>query len=218
MWKATFRLSCVALLHGCYYTTESIGDPSEIDAVLTVREPDRDFDGLRTFAMPESVADLSNLVDDPRPLTDAYDQDYIDAVADNMAEYGWMRVGDVDDADVLVLNGKVASDHWVTMTYWYPYYPYYLYYPYYPYDTVTVNYETGTLLTVMLEPSRLEMIDDIETVPAIWTATAIGLLSSDAPTGARVEKVIDQAFEQSDYLVVGDAVDPVHGLDVPLPN
>ena len=106
----------------------------------------------------------------------------------------------------------------MTTTYWYPYYPYYLYYPYYPYDTVTVNYETGTLFTVMLEPSRLEMIDDIETVPAIWTATAIGLLSSDAPTAARVEKVIDQAFEQSDYLVVGDAVDPVHGLDVPLPN
>lgn len=217
MWKATLGCSCAALLHGCAYTTETIGDSSQIDAVFTVQEPDFDFGALRTFAMPESVADLSDLVDDPRQLTDAYDQDYIDRVAENMADAGWTRIDDVAAADVLILNGKVASDHWVTTTYWYPYYPYYLYYPYYPYDTVTVNYPTGTLLTVMLQPSRMETVDDIETVPAIWTATALGLLSSDASPRTRIENVIDQAFEQSDYLVVGDAVDPIYGLDVPLP-
>ena len=218
MWKAALGCSWVALLQGCYYTTETIGDQSEIDAILTTRQPDRDFDGLRTFAMPESVADLSDIVEDPKRLTDAYDQDFVDAVAKNMADAGWMRVGDpIADADVLILNGKVASENWVTISYWYPYYPYYIYYPYYPYDSVTVNYPVGSLLTVMIEPDQLEMIDNIETVPAIWTATTLGLLNSSAPSGPRIEHVIDQAFAQSDYLVVGDAVDPVYGLDVTLP-
>jgi hypothetical protein len=217
MSKAALRCSCVVLLQACSYTNETIGDQSDIDAVITVREPDREFDALSTFAMPESVADLSNLAEDPRNLSDAYDQAFIDRVAENLADYGWTRIADVATADVLVLNGKVASDNWVTFSYWYPYYPYYIYYPYYPYDTVTVNYPVGTIITVMIESNQLAMIDDIETVPAIWTATALGLLSSDAPTKSRVEGLIDQAFEQSDYLVVGDPVDPILGLDAPLP-
>jgi hypothetical protein len=218
MTKAAFRLSCVALLQACSYTSESIGDQSDIDAIVTVREPEREFDEMRTFAMPESVADLSNLAEDPRPITDAYDQDFIDRVAVNFAEYGWTRVADVAAADVLILNGKVASENWVTFSYWYPYYPYYIYYPYYPYDSVTVNYETGTIMTLMIESDQLETIDDIETVPAIWVATGLGLLESDESPRTRIEDAVDQAFEQSDYLVVGDPVDPILGLDAPLPQ
>jgi hypothetical protein len=224
MWT-TLRFSCVplALLPGCYYTTETIGDNSGLDAIITMREPDREFDDLRTFAMPESVADLSNLLEDPEPLSDNYDQSYIDRVAERLADYGWVRVGDTADADVLVLNGKVAAEYWVTSTYWYPYYPYYIYYPYYyypyySYNTVTVNFPVGTLITVMLKPDEISMIDDgNESVPAIWTATGIVLLESNDATKDRVERMVDQSFEQSDYLVVGDAVEPVLGLDVQLP-
>lgn len=212
------RALCLPLVFasGCYYYGESVDQWSDLDSIITAREPGREFDGMQTYAMPESVADLSEFVDDPEPLTDAYDQDYIDRVAENMADYGWTRVDDIADADVLILNGKVASEYWVSYTYWWGYYPYYIYYPYYPTQTVSWSFPVGSIVTLMIKPDELTNIDDLESVPAIWVATALGAVT-DTNTKQRIESAVDQAFAQSDYLMVGDATDPIYDLDAPLP-
>lgn len=208
----TLLLGVGTLSQGCY--RESFDYWTELDTVVTIREPDRDFSEYRTFAMPEQVFDLSDRIEEPIEVTDEYDQDILDRIAENLADRGWTRVGDVDEADVLVLNGKVASEFSVYY-YYYWYYPYWIYYP--P-QTVQANYPVGTLNTIMVKPDETELVDGLDTVPAIWHANAFGVLDVSSTPLQRIEGLIDQEYDQSTYLEVGDAVDPIYGLDVELPE
>jgi len=198
------------LTTGCYLN--AIDDISELDAIATLRDPGREYGDLRTFAMREEVADLSELADDPIDVDHEYDTVIVRGIARNLAELGWTRTDDAEAADVIVLNGIVAADNWVYYSYWWDYYPYYIYYPTY---TTAINFATGSLITTMVKPDEMESSDGQDVVPAIWFAGSRGLIgSSGRSSEERINDVIDQSFRQSDYLRVGDPVPPIYGIGI----
>ncbi len=73
-----------------------------------------------------------------------------------------------------------------------------------------VNYPTGSFIITMGKPDEIEIGDDgEEIIPVIWAAGLRGLISgSDTNKVRRIERSIDQAFDQSPYLWVGDPIVP----------
>jgi len=77
----------------------------------------------------------------------------------------------------------------------YPVFPYYPYYPYYP-PVYSYSYTTGTLLMTLIDPDELNG----NGYPIHqWTGVLNGILN-DKFDAARTTKLIDQAFDQSQYL------------------
>ncbi|MCP4197945.1 MAG: DUF4136 domain-containing protein [Proteobacteria bacterium] len=123
-------LACL-LIAGAWLTGCSLDSlsPDDFDAVVTIYRTDYldDFEDNKTFAMPEKVFDLSDLMDDAIDIDVGNGQFVLDAVAENMAELGYDRVvitGDPlemnTDADVIVYVGAVAQEAWAygTGCYW----------------------------------------------------------------------------------------------------
>lgn len=187
-----------ALLLGC--RPESIQYYEETDAVLTIREPGRDFSGLSTFGLWEEVLDLGDLVDDPIDIDhERIDPVLLGAVEDNMVALGWTMVDDpvADDPDVVLVIGTVATNNWYF--YYYPCWdPYWCYYP--PVGSV-VNFPVGSVIITMVKPDEATDEDGETVVPAIWAAGIQGELGSSSDL-ARFTDGIDQAFVQSPYLEV----------------
>ncbi len=111
-------LLAVLALAGC--RIESFDHASDLDTIGTVYEPDRDYSGLMTYAMPDEVFDLSDLVDEPRDRDEAFDPLVLETVAANMAHLGYERLDDPEDpnVDVVVVVGAVATDNWVLHGYY----------------------------------------------------------------------------------------------------
>ena len=142
-----------AWLAGC--SRESFSSYQDFDVVITAYDPEYldEFENNRTFAMPEEVFDLSDLINDPIEREGKYDQRILNRVAINMAEMGYDRLeitGDPSEmnteADVIVYVGAVAQENWGYVTYYW--YGYYWYYP----PTVKVNLDNGTIVFTMVDP------------------------------------------------------------------
>ncbi len=71
----------------------------------------------------------------------------------------------------------------------------------YPWAPVrTVSYAVGTLLITMMDPSRPSL--GFDTAPVLWVAGINGLLEgSTSSIVTRITNSIDQAFDQSPYLI-----------------
>jgi hypothetical protein len=220
--KKWIGLACVLIvgagLVDC--SRDSFSSYKDFDAVVTAYNTDYqdEFENNRTFAMPEEVFDLSDLADDPIDLNGKYNQLVLDRVADNMAELGYDRVpiaGDpfemVTDADVIVYVGAVAQENWV---YGSGYYCSYGWCWYYPVNGVAVNFDNGTIILTMVDPDLAEEVDaGNANIPVVWSGGLRGLLGYHSPS--EVEGGIDQAFDQSQYLRVGEAVPSKPGLGAP---
>jgi hypothetical protein len=123
-----------------------------------------------------------------------------------MDALGYTRVADPATADVHVLPAASIRDYtgyayyggyW---GYWYGGYPGWGWYPYYPSGGVAYSYSIGTLFILMVDPHKT--LPDGKLAPPIWIAGINGLV--DQGTNAnRIEKGIDQAFAQSQYLGEG---------------
>lgn len=210
-------LATGALLSGCYPGT--FESTEETDLVATFFSPERDYAvNTQTYAMPEQVYDLmgeDGTVGNDR--TKQFDSQILEDIAEGMADLGYRRIADPNspEADVVVLVGVVVRDNWVV------YYPGWGYYPpywgagwgYWYYYPVTVNYEVGSIVVSMIRPDERD--EEAQRVPVIWTSVMNGYTgSSSSGTSARISRAINQAFEQSEYLRVGDPVSPMSGLPV----
>ena len=75
---------------------------SDFDMVLTTYDKGVDFGQFATYAMPDTVMHLKpeGITDD---LTRAYDSDVLEAVEQNMEEFGYTRITDTTQTvDVVV--------------------------------------------------------------------------------------------------------------------
>lgn len=168
--------------------------PSDTDVVTTFRNAAVDFSTKLTYAMPDSVLHIGKdgPVDSDFPV---FDQQILSDIRTNLDQYGFNQVANPDQADVLVLP-MVSRTQWVSggcyPWYWGYYYPY----PGYCYP-VAYTYETGTILILMVDPDL--SLDDPNR-DALWIAGINGLLSSSSNTASRIDRGINQAFEQSPYL------------------
>ena len=198
--RTASRFGLAAILIGCGLSITSCypGDeltPTDTDIVATFFDPAANFSTKLTYAMPDSVAHVEG--DVVVSTVGPYDQQILSRIRTNMDQLGFTRVANPSQADVLVasfatettwVSGGCYSSYW---GWWYPY-PGYCY-------PVVYTYETGTLVTVMV--NRNETTEK----PALWVAGINGLTTgaSSADITARINRNIDQAFTQSPYLGAG---------------
>jgi hypothetical protein len=192
--KFVLYLSIMVLLGSCY--PEGAEYYEDLDVVYTNYDDQFDFQSKGTYSIPDSIVKIEGDLaegEEPEFVKEPYNTQILQKMQSNMSALGWTKTDDPGDAD-LVLFPAVWTN--TTIYYWYDYWCWY--YPYYcgwgwGYPSVS-SYTTGTLIMTLvadgedyIEPSR------------VWTAAANGLLSGSFNT-TRVNKAIDQAFEQSPYL------------------
>jgi hypothetical protein len=109
----------------------------EIAVVVTLKDPKANFNGMMTYAMEDTVAELKKPGDSSsEPIETKFNPWILDELQVQMANAGFARIADPDNEankpDVWLSVGAVESETWV---YWYSW-PYYGGYPgwggYYP--------------------------------------------------------------------------------------
>ena len=195
---------------------------SESDIVVTMYDNGFDFGSNKNYFMPDTI---HHVVEDGEEdeVDRSYDDDVLDRIASQLAAVGYTRFeSDVIPDSVLVDSANVVLTVVVTSTEysgigympggggwwgWYPgwgwgggYYPGYPWYPGYGWGyPYYYSYSTGSVFIEMVDEDGIDQVEEILPIP--WQATINGLLSGDAQAMQwRVDRAIDQCFEQSPYL------------------
>ena len=212
-WGALF--GCSLGMTACY--PGEIDSAAQTDLVITFHKEDADFQANLTYAMPDSIVDVSVAAGADSTLNHDYDDEILAKVAQTMTALGYSRIVDTTiQADVVVLVSAITVENNVYYTYpWYPYwgwwggwYPYSspgvgsnYYYPWYP--VYTTNFTSGSLFITMIDPDVPPPDTSQGAGQAIWGAVINGMLEgSDPEILARINNSISQAFLQSPYLAI----------------
>ena len=192
--KFVFYLSIIVLLGSCY--PDGLEYYEETDIVYTNYDDQFDFNNKGTYAIPDKIVKIQGDIiqgEPPEFVKEPQNTQMLQKMQANMTALGWTKVEDPSTAD-LVLFPAVWTN--TTIYYWYDYWCWY--YPYYcgwgwGYPSVS-SYTSGTLVMTLVADGE-DYIDPSR----VWTSAANGLLSGSYNI-TRVNKAIDQAFEQSPYL------------------
>ena len=190
-------------LNACY--PEGPTSTDELDVVVTVFDKNVDFGKITTFALADTVIKLEGSID----VDDKWDPVILEQVKENMVNLGYTYVPNdttLPAPSVAMVVAVVANENYVVSGgYWwgYPGWGGWWGYPgwgwYYPPYYYTTTYPLGTLFIQMADPNAVE--DPEDPVPVYWFATMNGTLSSSSNvTRDQIERLINQAFEQSEYL------------------
>ena len=188
-------LSVNMMLTSCYP-----GDPisvSDADAVITYRDKDADFSKKSTYAMPDTVYYLTE--DGVEAGDKPIDRTVLSSVESNMTQAGFTKANNNDpnqaDVVIIVLASKAT---WVGGGCYPWYWDWWWGYPgwCYPYS---YSYDTGTVFINMFDTAKKDSGDK---QPPIWLAAMNGIADGTNVT-SRVQRAINQAFDQSSYLSEG---------------
>jgi len=196
MRKVFIFVSILGLMMGSCYP----GGPEyyeDTDLVYTKYEEEYDFESQSTYAMPDSVVKIQGDVAEGEPpefVKEPYNTQILNKIESSMSDLGWTRVDNPEDADLTLFPAAWTN---TTIYYWYNYWCWY--YPWYcgwgwGYPSYS-SYTTGTLVMTLIDNE-----DRVEP-ESMWTGAVNGLLSGAYNT-TRLNKGIDQAFEQSPYLKI----------------
>ena len=194
----------VLAMWGCYPGSVTV---SELDTVLTLFDDEEDFQRFTTFHLADTIVVIG---DDDNEVDHKYDDDILNEVRQNMLDLGYEERDQIEGTDVVLLVEYSRSDLlvgwnpcpgcWCGYWCWYPGWPWYGYNPYYPWGGVVYSYPVGTVFITMFDNTGEEPPMDM-VAPAPWTAAFNGLIQgSDSQILQRIERAIDQAFDQSPYL------------------
>jgi hypothetical protein len=195
--KLIYMLGFLVILVSCYPQGPEYYE--EMDVVYTNYDESFDFTSQRTYSMPEKIVKITgNIIqgENPEFVKEPYNTQILDQIQSLMSELGWTRAEDPQQADVLLIPVSWKN---TTVYYWYDYwcwwYPYYCgwgwYYPSYP---VSSSVTSGTLVMSLVADG-----DEYIEPSVVWTSAINGLLSGSYDV-SRINRAIDQAFEQSPYL------------------
>jgi len=215
----------ITFLSSCYpYDSVYI---DELDATITTYDTTvTDWSVYKKYVIRDSVILIHNDWVSDSQVAEWYaaggSSDAIrDMVIAKLNSQGYQKVDDLQDADIAINISMFAVEYttyyypgwwWGYPGYWPPYWGpyyksdanadyYYPWYPYYPSYTYYTSYE-GLLLVEMIDASTI--IDDPEENPEIrfiWEAGVQGSLTSDnSYNKERIQRGLDEAFEQSPYL------------------
>jgi hypothetical protein len=169
----------------------------DLDLVYTNYDDQFNFKAYKTYAMPDSIVEVVREISSPEDLeflSEPYNSQILKAIADNMAAYGWQRVEDPEQADLVLLPAAWTN---TTVVYWYDYWCWYYYYGcgwgYYP-PYYTTSYTTGTLVMGLIKGGG-----DQYGPQKAWGGAINGVLTGTLKID-RVTKGVNQAFTQSPYL------------------
>ncbi len=185
-------------LAGCYPEGPEYTD--EYDIVVTNYDEACDFKAKKFYAMPDSVVKIDGQYD-PAQGPDFIDPYYsnliVNRIKSNLNSRGFVEVADTGMADVIILTGALEVTN-ITYSYWYDYWGYYYGYGwYYPYPVVS-TYTTGSLIMTMIDRKALNPSGNAR---GVWLAVVNGLMEgASTDFVSRINKGIDQSFNQSPYL------------------
>jgi hypothetical protein len=207
--KYWFYLLLPTLLAGCYPQGPEYTD--ELDLVLTNYDVNFNFAGAKTYAIPDSVIKITgDVFTDPdgngKPtfLSATYSVPLLAAINQNMSDYGWTRVSQSANPDVVLLPSNMTTTNiyyyydWYYWDWWYTgWYPYWgWYYPYYP--AYVTGYRTGSIFVQMIDRKGAAGTDK---VPVTWSLIINGLAEgSTTDIITRAQNAVNSAFTQSSYL------------------
>lgn len=198
MRKIALYLSVLALVLSSCYPDPTIYT-EDLDLVYTNYDDQFSFTSYKTYAMPDSVVEVVREISSPEDLEflkEPYNSQIINSIEDNMTAYGWTRVEDPEQADLILLPAAWTN---TTVVYWYDYWCWYYYYycgwGYYP-PYYTTSYTTGTLVMGLLKAGDGQIQGQ-----KVWGGAVNGVLSGTYKVD-RVTKGITQAFTQSPYLKI----------------
>src|SRR5262245_36761960 len=175
---------------------------ADLDTVTTLFSPGADFKTPFRFTVVDSITQLGDM---PVTITPPQHQAIIDRIRADMITAGWTEVANPsmsDQPDVAIQPGVTTSTssgvaYWPPYWGWYPGYPAYCCWGWGGWATA-YSYTTGTLVMAMLDLKH----PDATSVPVMWLGAVNGVLgSSTASNQSRIANGIDQAFQQSPYLV-----------------
>lgn len=192
----------------------------DLDLAITRVNEDQNFENLHSFYLYDTVVYIGD--DEAGSLNNEHEFDelILASVRQNLLDLGWVELSDTTDtdntADVSIQISALAVDayfyytywwdywYWYPWDWWYPGYPNYPFYPVYP-SYPSYSYTIGTVLVDMIDSHALQITprstEQSGRVPIVWTGAVNGILagSSDYIT-QRIQRNLDQVFEQSPYL------------------
>ena len=200
-------------LMSCY--PGDVTNVQQLDLVATSHDDTVSFSSFRTYALLDSVVHI-DLEDNANDSLLNRENDALILARVRAGIEGMGYVAELDPLnntpDVLLLVGALAVTKTAYSSYgWWPWFGwgYSPGYPCcgpgygwgYPWAPVrTVSYAVGTLLITMMDPSRPSL--GFDTAPVLWVAGINGLLEgSTSSIVTRITTTIDQAFDQSPYLI-----------------
>jgi len=185
---------------------------TDLDTVATQHDPSADFSSLRTYALPDTITEVSAGSGQPLTIDHSYDARILARVASNLDALGYQRVDPATttpDVDVLVSATATRYVEYVS----YPFYDYWpgwdgfsgydgswgIYYPWVYGAAYATTIDAGSLRIEMLD--RRSANASTKQLTAIWNASVDGVLGGSTESLVqRIEHGIDQAFAQSPYL------------------
>jgi hypothetical protein len=184
---------------------------SDYDVVVTLYDPEADFQSYTTFAVADTLLELGKPEGEDSDLPAGLKDLIKSEIETQMIRFGYTLEPDPqsNDPDVILI-ASVTQTTWTGYVPGYPWYPgygwgpWYPYYPWYPGWTpgYVYEYDTGTIIIDYADYSTLDPEGDIKIE---WTAGMNGVVSSsDSYNSERVVKGIRQAFDQSPYLKRAD--------------
>jgi hypothetical protein len=188
------------LLWGCY--PEGPTASEDLDVVVTHHNPDYDFFAKGTYAMPDKIVKITGNLqqgDAPVFVPDATASQILLRISNNMESLGWQKVALGASPDLILTPASLET---TTIMYYYDYwYWWYGGYPgygwgYSPPVYYAGSYTTGTLVMTLVDKTDIGANGNPVNE---WTGALNGILNSKF-NAARVNPLIDQAFEQSQYL------------------
>jgi hypothetical protein len=187
-------------LWGCFK-----GEPeyySDYDIVYTNYDNQYNFQGHTSYTIPDRIVKITaNVIngDAPQFVNSVYATPMLEKMKSNMDALGYIYTADTAAADLVLFPSSIEvtniSIYW---DWWYYYWDWWYYWGwYYPYPIVS-SYKTGSLFMNIADRNDISA-DGKRRI--VWTGIINGLL--EGPTSDitnRIDKSIDQAFKQSDYL------------------
>jgi hypothetical protein len=197
--SALFMWSC--------YPDSGLTSIADHDVIITQYDTKKDFSTFVTYFLVDSIEHIVPEGEEDK-ITREFDQQILDRVAKNMNDLNYQRITDTTGVGLpnLALKVSVTTTTYQGWTYypgwwggwwggyppgWGPWYP--------PGYVVPTQFSTGSVLIDMLDMAAY--IPEPELVPVIWIAGISGLLGdSRTNTAYRLDRDIDQSFNQSPYL------------------
>ena len=212
---ALMSFSLLGLLSGCY--PDKIDYVDEYDLAGTMYDEEAVFSTYTSFHVIDTVMHMTDDGEDDSNLDRENDEYILELVNQNMIDLGYTQMVNPDStnpADVELLVQAVTTDFYTYYSNWWGYWGYYPGwgypgwgypgwgypgYPWYPGGGYYNSYSTGTLIVEMID-NKFE--DPEDRLNVIWMGLVDGLLthSSTASSRPRLDKQINQVFEQSPYL------------------
>jgi hypothetical protein len=178
----------------------------ELDVIVTHFDPAVDFSQFTTYALAPEIKPVSSSPNDPPnfEISPELNDIVIQTIEANMAAYGWTKVDTSDNPDLAIDLGATVTRNTNVYGTWPGYgwgYPGYGWgYPWPTYSTVT-SYQVGSIIMVGLDLNNIDTVNQI--IPAMWHGLVQGPLINNVDDQiGRVERDINQAFDQSPYLNV----------------